>query len=133
MEWTSFEEDNVLLFLLVDSRHRGLRSWQRCYHIRTDWRQRIEVWLLVRVGRHSHACTLDPHSMDVVSKTDLALEEHFVVVPTLIDSRSQPREPVKIELPLKTCHLRLLEILWHDVVHKLLCLVDNEASSVWLP
>lgn len=94
MEWTSFEEDNVLLFLLVDSRHRGLRSWQRCYHIRTDWRQRIEVWLLVRVGRHSHACTLDPHSMDVVSKTDLAPKEEFVVVASLVDATSDAVESI---------------------------------------
>lgn len=71
--------------------------------------------------------------MDVVGKTDLAPKEAFVVVATLINTTGKAVESVEIELSLKACHLGLLEILGHDMIDKFLRLVNNEASSVWLP
>ena len=71
--------------------------------------------------------------MYVESKTDLAPKEEFVVVAALIDTTSEAVESIEIELALKAGHLGLLEVLGHDMVDEFLRLVNNEASSVWLP
>jgi hypothetical protein len=71
--------------------------------------------------------------MDVVGKANLAFQEKLMIVTSLIQTTGEAIESVEIELPLKACHLGLLEVLGHDMINKLLCLVNNEASSMRLP
>lgn len=56
-----------------------------------------------------------------------------MVVAALIDTTSEAVESIQIELALKARHLGLLEVLRHDMIDEFLGLVNNEASSVWLP
>lgn len=63
---------------------------------------------------------------------DLATQEQFMVVSSLILSLGEALKAIQVELALKGGNLGNFEILFQDG-HKLLGIVDHKASSVGLP
>lgn len=71
--------------------------------------------------------------MNIIRQANLTPQEHLVVVPALVQSARQPIKAIQVQLTLETRHLRLLEVVWHDVLDKFLGLVYDEAPTVGLP
>jgi hypothetical protein len=71
--------------------------------------------------------------LDAVGQEQLAFEKQFMVVTSLIRALGDSLETIEVQLSLKGRELALLHVGWHDMFDKLLWLMYDKASSVWLP
>ena len=56
-----------------------------------------------------------------------------MVVSSTVRALGEALEAVEVELALEAGELGLLEVLGHDVIDKLLGLVHDKGTTVWLP
>lgn len=93
----------------------------------------IKVWFLFRTASGLEFGSLHLGADHSLAEEGLTAKEELVVVPAAVITGCQPVEAVEIQLPLEAGQLRLAEVVWHDMVHKLLRLVNHKASSMGLP
>ncbi len=64
---------------------------------------------------------------------DFATKKSLMVVSTSIGASCESGEPIQVELALEGSELGLHEEARHNIVHKLILLVNGEASPMGLP
>lgn len=92
----------------------------------------VEVWLSFWIWLYLHV-TLDSCTFDAFGQEFAASQEHWVIVSIAISAQNQTAEAVQIQLSLKTRHLGLIEVDWHDLGNKLLWFVNKETPPMGLP
>lgn len=93
----------------------------------------VEVGLLVGSGWSPNTSALDLHPDHAVGQFGMSSKEVGVVISIAVRSLGDALEAIQVQLPLEGWVLGLSKILWHDQVDKFLLLVNDKASTMWLP
>lgn len=96
-------------------------------------RHRIELRLGFGAACLADTGSLDFYAMDPIAQELSPSQELFVVVASLVTSRSESGESIKVELSLEGSEFGLSKVGWHNVADELFRVVDHKAPAVWLP
>ena len=93
----------------------------------------IKVGFFLWRERTADLCSFDLLAYHPSTQIAFASHKELVEVRSFVPAVAKAGESIEIELALEGCQLGLTKVLGHNVVDKLLGLVYDKASSVWLP
>ena len=86
------------------------------------------VLVPVRQEMWWHFKVLHP-SLDGQAELALTIDERVVEESTLVFTTEAPAKAVQVQLSLKGSHTVGSKVLWHDLLHKFIRVMDGEASA----